>query len=493
MNFDNTYAQSLEGAFVPWKPAAAPRPRECFFNGELAAELDAGLGAWAFEDREAVFSGNRIPDGAEPIAQAYAGHQFGGFSPQLGDGRALLLGEVVDKNGRRRDIAFKGSGRTPYSRGGDGKAALGPMLREVLIGEALHALGIPSSRALAVVATGEWVHRDRPLPGAVLTRVADSHLRVGTFEFFAARGDEARLRRLLDYAAARHPPEASQLEAARGNTALALLMAVTQRQALLMAHWMGVGFIHGVMNTDNMSISGQSIDFGPCAFMEAHDPATVYSSIDHHGRYAYGRQPAIAQWNLARLAEALLPLMDGDEDERLDAARQAVEAFAGEFEAAMAQVWQTKLGLPRATPAAQVQDCARSLQALLQAHRIDHTLGWRSLHEWAQGVADVARQPAWASATPQMQAWVAQWQGLASASGGTIDVAGLRRTNPFVIPRNHQVEAALSAASDEGDFEPFTALLDAVRRPFDDGLAQRPYAEPAPPDVAACHRTFCGT
>ncbi len=255
MLFDNSYARELEGAFVPWQPAAAPRPRERFFNAELAAELGGGLLQWEQDKREAVFSGQLIPPGAQPIAQAYAGHQFGGFSPQLGDGRALLLGEVLDTQGRRRDIAFKGSGRTPFSRGGDGKAAVGPMLREVLIGEALHALGIPSTRALAVVATGDVVQRDRALPGAVLTRVADSHLRVGSFEFFAARGDTLRLKRLLDYAVARHAPSPAQWDGASGDAALALLMAVVQRQAALVAQWMGIGFIHGVMNTDDMSIS----------------------------------------------------------------------------------------------------------------------------------------------------------------------------------------------------------------------------------------------
>lgn len=503
MQFDNSYARELEGAFVPWQPATAPRPRECFFNTELAVELGGGLLQWQKAQREAVFGGQQIPPGAQPIAQAYAGHQFGGFSPQLGDGRALLLGEVLDTQGRRRDIAFKGSGRTPFSRGGDGKAAVGPMLREVLIGEALHALGIPSTRALAVVATGDVVQRDRALPGAVLTRVADSHLRVGTFEFFAARGDIARLQRLLDYAVKRHAPSPEQWDGANGDAALALLTAVVQRQAALVAQWMGVGFIHGVMNTDNMSISGQSIDFGPCAFMEAHDPETVYSSIDHHGRYAYGKQPAIAQWNLARLAEALLPVMDGDEEARLAAARTAVESFDAAFEAAMARVWRGKLGLSPAVSDSDVRDCAQGWQQLLHQHGVDHTLGWRSLVALSVGQAQEqepeqehvhdrahlfgpAGEVSW-------RAWVTRWHQLASSAGGAPDAQALRQHNPVVVPRNHLVEDALSAASDAGDFVPFGQLLAALRRPFDEGPDNAAFARAAPPDVAARHRTFCGT
>jgi len=302
--FDNTYVRDLPGSYVPWQPVAVPAPRLLFLNDALAGELGLDAAALRSGDAAALFAGNVLPDGAEPIAQAYAGHQFGGFSPQLGDGRALLLGEVVDRTGRRRDIAFKGSGRTPFSRGGDGKAAVGPMLREVLIGEAMHALGIPTTRALAVAATGEPVQRETVLPGAVLTRVAASHLRVGTFQFFAARGQVDALRQLAEYTIARHDPEL----AGTSDRFLALLRAVAQRQAALIASWMNVGFIHGVMNTDNMALSGETIDYGPCAFMDAYDPATVFSSIDEGGRYAYGNQPAIGQWNLARLAEAMLPL-----------------------------------------------------------------------------------------------------------------------------------------------------------------------------------------
>src|SRR5207253_2675665 len=306
--FDNSFARELQGFYFPQRPAVVRAPRLLFLNDSLAAELGLDLSALDAGAKAALFVGNKLPDGAEPLAQAYAGHQFGGFSPQLGDGRALVLGEVIDRQGRRRDIAFKGSGRTPFARGGDGKAAVGPMLREVLIGEAMHALGIPTTRALAVAATGEQVYREQVLPGAVLTRVAASHIRVGTFEFFASRGDVERVRKLVEYTIARHDP--ALVTAAQ--PFLGLLQNVAERQAALIAQWMNVGFIHGVMNTDNMAISGETIDYGPCAFMEAYDPDAVFSSIDQQGRYAYGNQPLIARWNLARLAEALLPLVVAD-------------------------------------------------------------------------------------------------------------------------------------------------------------------------------------
>lgn len=309
MAFDNSYARDLEGLYVPWNPAGSPAPRLLRLNRGLAEELGLDAGEMASAAGLAVLAGNAVPAQAQPLAQAYAGHQFGGFALQLGDGRALLLGELVDRHGRRRDIALKGSGRTPFSRRGDGKAALGPVLREYLMGEAMHALGIPTTRALAAVATGATVQREQAQPGAILTRVAASHLRVGTFEYFAARGEIALLRRLADFAIARH--DASLV--GTPDRYLGLLQAVAERQAALLARWMGVGFIHGVMNTDNMTISGETIDYGPCAFMEHFDPEAVFSSIDTSGRYAYGNQPAIAQWNLTRFTEALLPLIDADD------------------------------------------------------------------------------------------------------------------------------------------------------------------------------------
>ena len=318
-----TYAQTLAEFCVPWQPAAAPAPKPVRLNRELAEELGADPDLLAGPEGLAMFAGNLLPAGAKPVAQAYAGHQFGGFSPRLGDGRALLLGEVIDRQGRRRDIAFKGSGRTPFSRNGDGKCALGPALREFLVGEAMHALGIPTTQALAVVATGDMVRRDRALPGAVLTRIAASHLRVGTFEYVAVHHGPAAVHKLADYAIARHDPDL----VGRADRYLALLDAVAGRQAELVARWLGVGFIHGVMNTDNMTISGETIDYGPCAFLESYHPRTVYSSIDSQGRYAYGRQASIAQWNLARLAETLLPLIDTDMDRAIAAATAVIEAF----------------------------------------------------------------------------------------------------------------------------------------------------------------------
>ena len=338
---ENSYARDLQGFSVPWRPEAAPAPKSLFFNAPLADELGLDVAALAGAAGADVFAGNEVPEGAEPIAQVYAGHQFGGFSPQLGDGRAILLGEVIDRAGQRRDIALKGSGRTPFSRGGDGKAAVGPMLREVLIGEAMHALGIPTTRALAVVATGQPVLRETVLPGAVLTRVAASHIRVGTFQFFAARGDAERVRQLAEYTIARHDAD---LVGAPGRF-LGLLERVAERQARLIAQWMNVGFIHGVMNTDNMTISGETIDYGPCAFVEAYDPAAVFSSIDSQGRYAFGNQPSIARWNLARLAECLLPLLADDEAQAMAEAMRVIDAFPAAYRRHLLNGQRAKLGL----------------------------------------------------------------------------------------------------------------------------------------------------
>jgi uncharacterized protein YdiU (UPF0061 family) len=328
MSFDNSYARELEGMYIRWQPAGSPAPRLLQLNHGLALELGLDPTQMSSAAGLGVLAGNVVPAGAEPLAQAYAGHQFGGFSPQLGDGRALLLGELIDRNGQRRDLAFKGSGRTPFSRGGDGKAAVGPVLREYLMGEAMHALGIPTTRALAAVATGATVQRQEAQPGAILTRVAASHLRVGTFEYFATRHDLALLRRLADYATTRHDPHL----AGTPDRYLGLLEAVIERQAALVACWMGVGFIHGVMNTDNMSISGETIDYGPCAFVEHYEPKAVFSSIDTGGRYAFGNQPAIAQWNLARFAETLIPLIDANADRAAERATAAVQGFVKHFD-----------------------------------------------------------------------------------------------------------------------------------------------------------------
>jgi uncharacterized protein YdiU (UPF0061 family) len=494
--FDNTYARELDGLYLPWKPAPVPAARLLFLNDPLAEELGLDRTALRSDAGAAIFAGNAVPEGAEPLAQAYAGHQFGGFSPQLGDGRALLLGEVLDREGRRRDIAFKGSGRTPFSRGGDGKAAIGPMLREVLVGEAMHGLGIPTTRALAVAGTGEPVFRDQALPGAVLARVAASHLRVGTFQFFAARGEIDKLRLLADYAIRRHDPD---LDGVPGRY-LALLDRVVHRQAALVAQWMNVGFIHGVMNTDNMTISGETIDYGPCAFMEAYDPAAVFSSIDQNGRYAYGNQPAIAQWNLARLAEALLPLLvqdDGDAADRAVAdATAVVNAFPGRYQASLLRGQRAKLGLYEAPGASDTGDSALASDwlALLQAHAVDFTLGWRCLADAAEG-NDAPLLALFAQAQP-LQQWLSRWRSRWTdepALPAPQRAASMRGANPWIIARNHRVEEALDAASARGDLGPFERLLSALRRPFEERPGDAVYAEPAPAEVTARYQTFCGT
>jgi uncharacterized protein YdiU (UPF0061 family) len=492
-HFDNSYARDLDGLYVAWPPAKVREPRLLFLNHELAAELNLDAAALDGLQGAAIFAGNQVPEGAAPLAQAYAGHQFGSFSGQLGDGRALLLGELIDRRGQRRDIAFKGSGRTPFSRGGDGKAAVGPMLREVLIGESMHALGIPSTRALAVTATGEAVQRDSVLPGAVLTRVAASHLRVGTFQLFASRDELDKLQRLADYALARHDP----LLAGTPQRHLGLLRAVAERQAALLAMWMNVGFIHGVMNTDNMTISGETIDYGPCAFMEAYDPSAVFSSIDRQGRYAFGNQPHIARWNLARLAEALLPLMadDGNEAAIQNAVAQVTEvidAFPGWFEAALLRGRRAKLGLQADGDDSADTALAEDFLALLQAQQVDHTLGWRHLADVAAG--DEAPLRGLFSDPQAFDRWLVRWRERCAREPlqAADRAASMRSVNPRVIARNHRVEQALTAAT-EGDLGPFEGLLAAIRRPYDDTAQHAAYAEPAPAAVTACYRTFCGT
>ena len=477
--FDNSFARELPGFYVARRPSAVRAPRLLFLNAPLAAELGLDLASLADGEMAAIFAGNVVPAGAEPVAQAYAGHQFGSFVPQLGDGRALLLGEIVDRDGRRRDIAFKGSGRTVFARNGDGKAAIRPMLREALVSESMHALGIPTTRALAVAATGEDVYRERVLPGAVLTRVAASHIRVGTFQFYAARGDVESLRKLAAYTIARH--DADLRDAAEPY--LGLLRNVVARQASLIAQWMNAGFIHGVMNTDNMAISGETIDYGPCAFMEAYDPAAVFSSIDARGRYAYGNQPAIAAWNLARFAETLLPLVSDDADEAVARATEALHGFAPQFESHLRRGQRAKLGLSGEAPGD--APLADDWLALLHAQRVDFTLGWRRLCDAAEGYEGPLR--AMFADAQALDPWLARWR----ARGPSAEA--MRRANPFVIARNHRVEEALAAASDGNDLGPFERLLAAVRQPYAEGDAQAFFAEPAPAEVTACYQTFCGT
>ncbi len=489
--FDNTYARDLEGLYVPWPAAEVPVPKLIRLNHALAEEL--GLDAKALDCAEGaeIFSGNQVPEGTKTIAQAYAGHQFGGFSPQLGDGRALLLGEVIDKHGKRRDIAFKGSGRTPFSRGGDGKAALGPVLREYLIGEAMHALGIPTTRALAAVATGEFVRRERNLPGAILTRVAASHIRVGTFQFVTVRGDLAMLRRLADYTIDRHYPELK----GQPDPYLDLLKAVSERQAALIARWMNVGFIHGVMNTDNMTLSGETIDYGPCAFMDHYSPTTVFSSIDEQGRYAYVNQPPIANWNLARLAEALLPLLDADQDRAVARAMEVLGTFQARYQHYWLQGMRHKLGLQQEH--ADDLALAADFLAAMEGQGVDFTQAFRRLADVAEGrgnLSDIGLHKLYAD-DAALKAWLPRWRARLDAESQTPAqrAAAMRAVNPVYIPRNHKVEEALAAAVDLGDYTAFEQLLAVLQRPFDEQAALAAYAEPAPASVAAGYQTFCGT
>jgi uncharacterized protein YdiU (UPF0061 family) len=485
IQLDDLFVRELDGLYQPWQAATVASPELLVLNEALAAELGVDADALRTPEGVAFLIGNATPPGTSTVAQAYAGHQFGGYSPRLGDGRALLLGEVVDGHGRRRDLHLKGSGRTPFARGGDGKAAVGPMLREYLIGEAMHALGIPTTRALAVVATGEQIARDTMLPGAVLTRVAASHLRVGTFQYAARHRDPTVLRRLADHAIARHHPEA----AAEPNPYLGLFERVVDGQASLVARWMLVGFVHGVMNTDNMTISGETIDYGPCAFMDAFDPATVFSSIDHGGRYAYGNQPPIAQWNLARLAEALLPLLDDDVDTAKELAIDVLQSFPDRYQRYWSQGMGAKVGLTDggAEAGALIDD----LLALMLAQHVDFTSCFRTLSSAVRGdpgpVRSLFTDPG------AFEDWSERWQArLSSQAGDPTETAdAMDRVNPVYIPRNHLVEEALAAATD-GDMAPFRRLLDVIEQPFDERSGLEAYAAPAPPDSGP-YLTFCGT
>jgi serine/tyrosine/threonine adenylyltransferase len=449
----------------------APDPELLVLNEELAAELGVDPAELREPPGVALLAG-QAPEGVTAVAQAYAGHQFGVYSPRLGDGRALLLGEVTDMKGRRRDLHLKGSGRTPFSRGGDGKAVVGPMLREYVIGEAMHGLGIPTTRALAVVATGERVIRERALPGAVLTRIAASHLRVGTFQYAAASGDRDLLRALADYAIARHYPEA----AGAPDRYLDLYRRVVQAQALLVARWMLAGFVHGVMNTDNTTISGETIDYGPCAFMDAFDPAAVFSSIDERGRYAYGNQPQILQWNLARLAEALLPLFDGNSEADVEAATEALNGFAAAYERHWAEGMAAKLGI-----AAPDRALAEDALKLMRLQTVDFTRFFRALSAGTARALFTEPEP--------FDAWAARREVLPADRAAV--AAAMDRVNPVYIPRNHRVEEALAAAA-EGEMGPFRRLADIVSRPFQERPGLEDYAGPAPVSCAP-YVTYCGT
>jgi uncharacterized protein YdiU (UPF0061 family) len=486
--FDNSYARLPERFYARVAPAVAPEPRLIRVNRPLAEELGLDAAWLASPAGVEILSGQRVADGSDPIALAYAGHQFGGFVPQLGDGRAILLGEVVDRNGRRRDIQLKGAGRTRFSRGGDGKAALGPVLREYVVSEAMAALGVPTTRALAAVLTGEPVFRETTLPGAVLTRVAASHIRVGTFQFFAARGDTEGLRLLADHVIQRHYPDAAGAE----RPYLALLERVIAAQADLIARWLLIGFIHGVMNTDNMSVSGETIDYGPCAFMDNYDPATVFSSIDERGRYAYGNQPQIGLWNLTRLAETLLPLLDDDQDRAVAQAEEALTAYRGLFEQSYDPGLNRKFGLVT------IRDGDAELEsAILTAmkdNQVDFTLFFRRLADVQAEDSDAEPLRSLFVDPTVADPWLVRWRKRLGEEpqDAAERRAAMRAVNPAYIPRNHRVEAVIRAAVDEGDFAPFEELLAVLSQPFDDQPGFARYAEP-PQDHERVLQTFCGT
>jgi uncharacterized protein YdiU (UPF0061 family) len=482
--FDNSLVRALPGLYEPWQAAQPPAPELLVLNDALAAELGVDAERLRAPEGVGVLSGAVVPPGAEPVAMAYAGHQFGSYSPRLGDGRALLLGEVLDVHGARRDLHLKGSGRTRFARGGDGKAAVGPMLREHLVGEAMHALGIPTTRALAVVATGEAVPRETLLPGAVLTRVAASHLRVGTFEYAIRTGGPDLLRRLADYAIARHHPQAADAE----QPYLAFFEAVVEAQSALIARWMLVGFVHGVMNTDNMAISGETIDYGPCAFMDAYDPRTVFSSIDHGGRYAYGNQPRIAGWNLARLGEALLPLIDADQDAAIEQASAVLNTFPDREAGHRLAGIRAKLGLATADPAD--GELAGELLARMERHGVDMTNGFRALSAQVRG--DGKARDEWLE-PGAFDGWADGWRARLAAEGrDPVEVAdGMDRVNPRYIPRNHVVEDALAHAT-AGDLGPYRELVEVVTRPFEERPGLAAYTQPAPVGDGP-HVTYCGT
>jgi uncharacterized protein YdiU (UPF0061 family) len=479
VTLDNRFARELAELAVAWRAEPVPDPRLLVLDEPLAVELGLDPGWLRSPDGVRLLVGTAVPDGASPVAQAYAGHQFGGFVPRLGDGRALLLGELVDVAGHVRDLHLKGSGRTPFARGGDGLAAVGPMLREFVVSRAMHALGIPTTRSLAVVATGRVVRREIPLPGAVLARVASSHLRVGSFQYAQVRGDVDVLRRLADHAIARHHPGAAGAD----RPYLALFEAVITAQAALIARWMLVGFVHGVMNTDNMTISGETIDYGPCAFMEAFDPATVYSSIDHGGRYAYGNQPAVAEWNLARLAEALLPLFHDDQERAVELAVESLGGFRRQYDAFWSAGMRAKLGLPDGPDQPTDPPLVGELLVLLHTNRVDHTSFFRALAAAARGDAEPARRLFVDLAA--FDDWTARWRELGP------DAQAMDRVNPVYIPRNHLVEEALAAATG-GDQGPLERLLEAVTAPYDERPGLERHAAAAPHDFGG-YQTFCGT
>lgn len=476
---EHTYTALPDGFYTLLDPLPVTAPEMIMLNEDLASAIGLDFSTLDAKDQAAMFSGNTLPAGAKPFAQAYAGHQFGHFT-MLGDGRAHTIGEQITPDHQRLDIQFKGSGRTPYSRNGDGRAALGPMLREYMISEAMHALGIPTTRALAIVRTGEDVIREDRLPGAILTRVARSHIRVGTFEFAAAQRDPALVETLLDYAIQRHDPDLQNAD----NKALAFLRHVMDRQADLVVHWMRVGFIHGVMNTDNMAIAGESIDYGPCAFIDNYDPGAVFSSIDHMGRYAFSNQPVITQWNIARLAEALLPLIHTDMDNAITLAEDTVNGFSELYQQKWLSMMRSKLGLFKQQ--AGDDQLISDLLDWMQTNHADYTNIFRDLSH-GDGAADPAYH------TKPFVQWYARWQARLGQEEKPLSasLALMQQTNPAIIPRNHNVEHALNAAVD-GNIKPFRALLSLLKDPYTQRDALTPYQSPPPPQERV-YQTFCGT
>jgi uncharacterized protein YdiU (UPF0061 family) len=480
------FADELPTLGVDWRPASVPSPALVVANDALAEQLGIAVDWLHSEDGVATLAGNQVPAGARPVAMAYAGHQFGNPVPRLGDGRALLLGEIETPDGRRLDLHLKGSGRTPFARDGDGKATLSSMLREYLISEAMAALGIPTTRSLAVVTTGEQVTRARVEPGAVLTRVAASHLRVGTVQYARAIDDATTLGALVAHAIERHCPHAADAD----RPALALFEHTVRAQAELVARWMLVGFIHGVMNTDNTSLSGEGIDYGPCAFMDRFDPKTVYSSIDHWGRYSYANQPGIAQWNLARLAEALLGLIDPDLDTAVALANETLQRFVTHYQEAWETGMAAKLGLPSNRPGN--GEIFEGLLALMTRARADFTSTFRSLAQVLRGDEEPLRA-GFPGLEEDLDAWLAAWRSALGSADPATTAAAMDAVNPVYIPRNHLVEMVLDAAATDGDLSPFEELLDLLTHPFEPRLGHEAATRPAPPGWDERYQTFCGT
>lgn len=488
--FDTSYARLPERFFSMMKPVVAKKPQLLFLNDALGQELGLDVGQLDREFAARIFTGAEKPNNNGLLAMTYSGHQFGQFNPQMGDGRAALLGEVIDCNGNRRDIQLKGAGRTAFSKGGDGKAALGPVMREYIISKSMHALGIPTTRSLAVAVTGEHVYRDAVLPGAVLTRVAASHLRIGTFQFFAARGDIEGLEILADYAIDRHYPELKSTE----NVYLGLLEKVIEAQALLIAKWLSIGFIHGVMNTDNTTISGETIDYGPCAFMDHYDHNKVFSSIDRQGRYAFGAQPAIGQWNLSRFAEALLPLLDECEDKAVELAKAALEKYAGLFMENWTSEMAPKFGITPDKQPENDRDIIRQFLSLLQKHGADYTGSFQLLNAGLSDDGQLEKLRQVFQNDPAFDMWFDLWKTRIETANGGLPAAVdmMKRANPVYIPRNHLVEEAIEVATEKGDFSFMEKLLEAVTSPFDSKPGFQRYELPPKPEEEV-HQTFCGT